>query len=241
MGAKRTLHLRILTVSTALAAKFPPLRVVARSSLRGREHFSSESVENSSEFTGFSLESEDLFGGSLDNSLEFPPDYTIPAEAYEIPKTLTDAAARLNLKGCQSARARLNKLGTRFPPHLLCNGTKLTALGWELMQRLSSESLDDMWREFESTVQTSEPIEAEIVDEVGLAILGKTNQLLSTIEQSEIPRLTISPHFQAMLTHCQAVGSAVGQQMAFATIAAMDESYTATLEAAQLQAVQCQK
>lgn len=220
-----------MTFATTLDQPYCPLRARKRSDLRSKP-----SSETTSETIGFSSEIDSL-GEDLGDECAI-----VLEELEEPPETLTKAAELLGLGSCQSASHRLNRLATRFPMSLLKEGKRLTAIGWDLMKKLDPKlglSVDDLWAEYQKAAPEPERhqvVEVEIVDpnEVGAAIIMRTQSLLATIEEEEIPTIQFNQHFEGMLAYAAAVGEKAGQQMAMVQLKAMAKSFQATLNQAQL-------
>lgn len=175
----------------------------------------SESLENLVEDSSETID-------SLIQGLAVEPDFEINIDELDIPLTMAEAANRLGLKGgTQSATHRITRLSTRFPLNLLKNGKQLTALGWDLMQGLSSKSVDELWEEFQSTIVQPEPepepetVDVEIMDnsEVGAAIVLRTQAIRSSIQDVEPPTIVLGQHLDQLIAHYKAAGEQMGHQL----------------------------
>ena len=218
-----------LALESTLIDPYYPLRRRGISELRGYPPVLGEnpSSESASELPGNSSEdSSELPGNSsetiesLIQDLELQADFVIEVEDAP-PKTLAEAARILGLKGgTQSATSRLTRLSTRFPMNLLKDGKQLTVLGWELMQALSTQSVDELWEEYQSAIVIEpepEPktVDVEIIDEseVGAAIVLRTQAILANIQEVDPPTIVLGQHFDNLVAHYQAAGEQMGQQL----------------------------
>ena len=209
------------TLENTLTDPYSPLRGKKQSDLRIPVSISS--LESESEFPKNSSEDSSETIESLINDLELQtlqPDFVIEVEDAP-PKTLAEAARILGLKGgTQSATSRLTRLSTRFPMNLLKDGKQLTVLGWELMQALSTQSVDELWEEYQSAIVIEpepEPktVDVEIIDEseVGAAIVLRTQAILANIQEVDPPTIVLGQHFDNLVAHYQAAGEQMGQQL----------------------------
>ena len=191
---------------------------VSISSLESASESPKNSSEDSSELPENSLETIESLINDLE--IELQPDFVIEVEDAP-PKTLAEAARILGLKGgTQSATSRLTRLSTRFPMNLLKDGKQLTVLGWELMQALSTQSVDELWEEYQSAIVIEpepEPktVDVEIIDEseVGAAIVLRTQAILANIQEVDPPTIVLGQHFDNLVAHYQAAGEQMGQQL----------------------------
>ena len=234
-----------LTLKSTLTDPYCPLRPREMSELRGCPPVSGKipSSESASELPGNSSENSSETIDSLIQDLAIEPDFTIEVEDAP-PKTLAEAARRLGLSGTQAATHRLNKLYKYFDSELLKNGKQLTSLGWELMQRLSTQSVDDIWAEYQETIVAEAPsepriVEAEIVDpkEVAGTLALRATTILNTIEDAEIPMFDFRQNYDGMMAVAAAIGEKAGQQMAMVQLNSMIAAYQSTLTQAQLAGV----
>jgi len=207
----------VLAAKSTLDPAYCPLRGRKQSSLRilgsiPSSQSASELLENSSDSSGETIDSliQDLV----------EPDYTIDVEDVP-PRTLAEAARILGLKGgTQSATSRLTRLSTRFPMNLLKDGKQLTVLGWELMQALSTQSVDELWQQYQSAIVVEpeperETVDVEIVDdfEVGAAIVLRTQAILERTQEIEPPTIVLGQHLDHLIAHYKAAGEQMGQQL----------------------------
>lgn len=209
-----------LALKSTLTDPYCPLRTPKTSELRGCPTGLGQnpSSESASEPLEFSSEDPSETIEDLLQDLTVEPDYTI--DTTPPPKTLAEAAKRLGLGGTQSATHRITRLSTRFPMNLLKDGKQLTALGWDLMQGLSSKSVDELWEEYQETIVVdpeSEPetVDVEIMDasEVGAAIVLRTQAILANIQEVEPPTIVLGQHLEKLMAHYKAAGEQMGQQL----------------------------
>ena len=191
---------------------------VSISSLESASESPKNSSEVSSEFSGNSLETIESLINDLE--IELQSDFVIEVEDAP-PKTLAEAARILGLKGgTQSATSRLTRLSTRFPMNLLKDGKQLTVLGWELMQALSTQSVDKLWEEYQFAIVVQpepepETVDVELVDdsEVGAAIVLRTQAILASNQEIEPPAIVLGQHIDQLMAHYKAAGEQMGQQL----------------------------
>ena len=211
-----------LAPKSTLTDPYYPLRPREMSELRGCPPVSGKipSSESASELPGNSSENSSESIDSLIQDLAIEPDFTIEVEDAP-PKTLAEAARILGLKGgTQSATSRLTRLSTRFPMNLLKDGKQLTVLGWELMQALSTQSVDELWEEYQSAIVVEpepepETVDVELVDdsEVGAAIVLRTQAILASNQEIEPPTIVLGQHIDQLMAHYKAAGEQMGQQL----------------------------